>query len=560
MRDSLLPAAHAAYLVITEGNTCGMPLTLRAVSCVLPSGRTLFSDLDAVFAAIKTGLVGPNGAGKSLLGRLLAGLLPPSGGAVLRPGRCAWTPQEIRPLPGATLADVAGLAPLAEALARVARGNACDADLELLDGRWHLADAFERELADAGMPGHGLDQRADTLSGGQLMRVALAGAFLSGAPWLVLDEPSNHLDDSGRAWLRRRLDTWRGGALVISHDRDLLDTMDAMAALEAGALALHAGNGAHYAALREAGQAAARAALDHARTTRERSLQDLREQHDRRQARAARNRRAGQEANIAPILKGQLQRSAQVSSGRAVLRDAASRVALEDSVRTAAARVQAPPARALVLPASTVPPGKQVAVFEHALAPWPTSTGAPVDASMTWSGPLRIAVTGPNGCGKSTLLRMLAGHVAPAAGACRACVPLAWLDQHSTALLPPDQTVLQRLRQLDTPLADGELRSRLALLGLGAAQVATPAASLSGGERLKAALACALWRREPARLLLLDEPTNHLDLASITALEQALADWPGALAVVSHDTRFLQQLSITHTLAIQNGAWRLAAK
>jgi len=158
------------------------------------------------------------------------------------------------------------------------------------------------------------------------------------------------------------------------------------------------------------------------------------------------------------------------------------------------------------------------------------------------------------------LLRMLAGQVAPAMGACRACVPLAWLDQHAEALLPPHLTVLQRLRELDTPLAEGELRSRLALLGLGAAQVATPAASLSGGERLKAALACALWRREPARLLLLDEPTNHLDLASIEALEQALAAWPGALAVVSHDVRFLHQLSITHTVSIHNGVWRLAAK
>jgi len=560
MRDSLLPAAGAASLVITEGNTSGMPLVLRAVACVLPSGRALFSGLDAVFPAVKTGLVGPNGAGKSLLGRLLAGLLPPSCGAVLRPGRCAWTPQEIRPLPGATVADVAGLAPLAAALARVARGNADSGDVELLDGRWHLADAFGNELADAGMPGWTLDHPAAALSGGQLMRVALAGAFLSGASWLVLDEPSNHLDGAGRDWLHRKLAAWRGGAFVISHDRELLDRMDAIAALEGGALAVHIGNYTHYAAMRDAGQAAAQAALEHARTTRERSLGDLRDQHDRRQARAARNRRAGQEANIAPILKGQLQRRAQESGGRDAVRDAASRAALDDSVRAAAARVHAPAARALVLPASTVPSGKQVAVFERAVAPWPALDGKPHEATMTWSGPQRIAVTGPNGCGKSTLLRMLAGQVAPATGACRACVPLAWLDQHAEALLPPHLTVLQRLRELDTPLAEGELRSRLALLGLGAAQVATPAASLSGGERLKAALACALWRREPARLLLLDEPTNHLDLASIEALEQALAAWPGALAVVSHDVRFLHQLSITHTVSIHNGVWRLAAK
>jgi ATPase subunit of ABC transporter with duplicated ATPase domains len=124
--------------------------------------------------------------------------------------------------------------------------------------------------------------------------------------------------------------------------------------------------------------------------------------------------------------------------------------------------------------------------------------------------------------------------------------------------------VLERLRQLDSPLPEGELRSRLALLGLQAAQVQTPSGRLSGGERLKAALACALWRKQPAQLLLLDEPTNHLDLASVRALEQALQSYTGALAVVSHDARFLDQLGLTHQLAPaphrQNGFWELTEK
>lgn len=110
----------------------------------------------------------------------------------------------------------------------------------------------------------------------------------------------------------------------------------------------------------------------------------------------------------------------------------------------------------------------------------------------------------------------------------------------------------------DTPLDEGLLRTRLAQLQLGADKVTLPLSALSGGERLKAALACVLWRREPAQLLLLDEPTNHLDLASTQAIESALAAFPGAMLVVSHDEAFLQGLKLTHSLAWRETGWHFS--
>ncbi|WP_101097780.1 ATP-binding cassette domain-containing protein, partial [Xanthomonas citri] len=208
-------------------------LTLESVAYVLPDGSPLFSDLNIHIDQRATGLVGRNGVGKSVLARLLAGELLPSAGRCVRSGSVHYLPQRVSVAPEQRIADLAGVAPLLDALDRIAAGSVAPADFERVGERWTAHAQFAAELERQGLGGRGPHAPAAQLSGGEAMRVALAGAFVSQPDVLILDEPSNHLDGPQRQRLMDRLLAWRGGLLVISHDRGVLEAMQRILDLSA---------------------------------------------------------------------------------------------------------------------------------------------------------------------------------------------------------------------------------------------------------------------------------------------------------------------------------------
>ncbi|QIH07616.1 MULTISPECIES: ATP-binding cassette domain-containing protein [unclassified Pseudomonas] len=531
-------------------------VSLNQLTYQFANGEILFNALNLTFDRQPTAIVGRNGMGKSLLLRLIAGELPASSGSINCNARLAYVPQDPSPQPQQSVAQVAGLAQALEALERLAGGTASLNDLQQVDERWDLAERLRQALDASGLQSVEPHDLAATLSGGQLARVVLIGALLSGAELLLLDEPSNHLDRAGRHWLMEQLQQWRGGLILVSHDRQLLMQVQRIVELTPQGVQAYGGNYALFQAQREAHHQAAQTALEHARTQRSREHKRLQREHDTIQRHAAASRKYAKSANVSGFERAKMLGAARDIMGKVRQAHQGHKGALDDQVREAFARVGPEQPTLLTLPATTLQAGQAVLNLQRAQLPWLDSQAPSSYLTCNVTGPARIALVGPNGCGKSTLLKMLAGLLSPVSGDCRVAVSSAYLDQH-LAQLDPQRSLLEQLGTADTPLEESALRTRLARLQLDALRVQQPCALLSGGERLKAALALALWNGTPARLLLLDEPTNHLDLESVQAFERALRDFPGALVVASHDQDFLQALVVTHVLEWSPQGWHL---
>lgn len=520
-----------------------------------PDGTRVFQNLSAAFDAGRTGVVAPNGAGKTTLLKLIAGRYRASTGGVSVRGELGYLPQHLPFSTELTVAEVLGVAPVLQALAALDAGDASDEVFTVIGEDWDIADRVAGQLNRLGLGHIELDRRLDSVSGGEVVALGLAAQLLRRPDVLLLDEPTNNLDLDSRHRLYSVLDDYGGCLLVASHDRMLLERMDRIAEVACDEIRCYGGN---YTAYRQTVQRAAELAEQNLRNAEtdlkreKRNRQKARERAARRTGNAVRNR---QHLGLPKALLDKRKSSAQESAAKSDQMHAARVDAASARVDEADRALRQPPTISIDLPETEVPAGRTVFCGEQIqvrLNGRPLFAGNGVELSIR--GPERIALTGPNGAGKSTLLRAIGGQIQPA-GAHLTRGPTAYLSQRLDTL-DPNRTVAENLAAFAPALPQTLRMTRLARFRFHGARAHQAVATLSGGERLRATLACLLSAEPPPQLLLLDEPTNNLDLNSVAQLRSALAAYRGAFVVVSHDQRFLRELNIDRWLHLAAGKLR----
>jgi ATPase subunit of ABC transporter with duplicated ATPase domains len=523
-------------------------VTLSGVGARTPDGRTLFSDLTLAFGREITGVVGRNGCGKSTLLRLIAGVAAPFEGTITQAGSVDWLEQEPADPPGQTVAEALGVEAELARIARITVGSGDADDLDRAD--WSLEARLDEALAAVGLAA--LDPARPTagLSGGERTRLELARLELADPDLLLLDEPTNHLDAGARDLVRDLIARRRGGTVVVSHDRALLRRVDRIIELSELGAAVHGGGWDLYVERREAERAAAARALGDAEREAAQRAREAQREREKKARRDAAGKREGRSGGMPRILAGMRADQAQDSAGRGRALAARRQEAADAAVAEARTRVERVRALAVPMPPTGLPEGRLVLRLSG--AGWATPEGRRILATidLTVTGPERIAVTGPNGAGKTTLLRLIHGELEPTSGSVERPVPAALLDQKA-AVLRPDETLVDAWLRLNPGGTPNDGQAALARFLFRNAAARKRVAELSGGERLRAALACVMTGTRSPQLLVLDEPTNHLDLDAVEAVEAALTAYDGALIVVSHDRDFLDAIGVDREIALR---------
>lgn len=515
----------------------------KAISLQLPrQANALFADIDLTLHQQVYALVGRNGVGKSLLANILAGNLTPTTGNIQRFGTVGYLPQNSQAI--AINQHLHYLKQLLNAYQKVLDGKGNNTDFELLENNWDIQQQITSLLDELNLPLTILQKPFDSLSGGEQTRLNLLSLKLQQFDFLILDEPSNHLDKQSRRWLASWVSHYKDGLLIVTHDEYLLERIANIYELTSlGLNCSHDGWQGYLQTKQQLQLGIAREieqtskTLQHAKIAKQKNTERIgKQQHQGKQKRANSN-------------QSKLILDRQLNNSQATM----SRISKLHQDRELTANKQLAAAKEkleIIKPISiTVAPPTKVAnplvCLQEVLLPF----GSKQSINLTINNGELLAIAGNNGSGKTTLLKVISQAIPAISGKVYTTPSFKLIDQHLSCL---DHSIsaVANLQNYSPNWQQDQCRTCLAQLRLRGELAIKPVSQLSGGEQLKVALACLLCGEQAPALLLLDEPDNHLDMESKQLLITTLNQYQGAFIIISHSDYFIEQLAATTQISL----------
>ncbi|HLV50918.1 MAG TPA: ABC-F family ATP-binding cassette domain-containing protein [Flavobacterium sp.] len=527
-------------------------LILQNITYTHPNKDVLFSDINLTVNNLeKTALIGNNGVGKSTLLKIIAGELQPLSGQLNIATEPYYVPQIFGQFNHLTIAQALRIEDKLNALKEILNGNTSEENFNLLNDDWTIEDRCTEALKYWQLDNLDLSQKMETLSGGQKTKVFLAGISIHEHKLVLLDEPSNHLDISGRQLLYDFIQATKSSLIVVSHDRKLLNLLNTVFELNRNGIKVYGGNYDFYKEQKEIENNALSQDIQSKEKALRKAKEKERETLERQQKLDSRGKGKQEKSGVARIMMNTLRNNAERSTAK---------ISSVHAEKIGGISQELQELRSSLLDIDKMKFGfDNSALHKGKILFTATDINFTYNTQPLWNSNLnfqitsseRIALKGQNGSGKTTLIKLILGNIKPQTGSIyRANNKVVYIDQ-DYSLLDNKLKVYEQAQQFNvSALQEHEIKIRLNRFLFAKDDWDKPCSALSGGERMRLLLCCLTINSQSQDIIIFDEPTNNLDIQNVEILTAAINEYQGTIIVVSHDETFLEQINIERTIEL----------
>lgn len=527
-------------------------LTLQNISYTHQNKDLLFSDINlTVNNHEKTALIGNNGVGKSTLLKIIAGELQPTYGQIIVENEPYYVPQIFGQFNHLNIAQALLIEDKLNALKEILNGNTSEENFNLLNDDWTIEDRCKEALNYWQLDDLDLSQKMETLSGGQKTKVFLAGISIHQPELVLLDEPSNHLDVSGRQLLYDFIQATKGSLIVVSHDRKLLNLLDTVCELSKQGIKVYGGNYDFYKEQKQIENNALNQDIQSKEKALRKAKEKERETIERQQKLDTRAQKGLGKAGLPKIVSNTWKNSAERSTAKIASVHSEKIGGISQDLQELRSALPDIDKMKFGFGNSALHKGKILFTAKDINFAYNTQPLWKDNLNFQITSGERIALKGQNGSGKTTLIKLILGDIEPQTGTIyRADNKAVYIDQ-DYSLLDNKLKVYEQAQQFNgSSLQEHEIKIRLNRFLFTKDDWDKSCSALSGGERMRLLLCCLTINSKSPDIIIFDEPTNNLDIQNVEILTAAINEYQETLIVVSHDETFLEQINIERTIEL----------